>query len=258
MRRMIKFRYGRARSQAADLYRPAEPGPCAVVVLVHGGFWRAPYDRTLMEPLARDLAGRGFAVWNIGYRRLGERGGGWPGTFEDAAAAVDMLASVPAQHELDLDRVAAVGHAAGGHLALWLAARPGLPSVAPGSGPTLFLRAVVAQAGIADLRAGDADSLGAGACRDLLGGRAADVPDRYALASPRERLPLSVPQLLVHGDADRRVPISQSRTYAEAARAAGDPVELVEFKGMDHGEVVDPAHVSWKAVIDRLPALLAS
>ncbi len=127
-----RFRYGPGPSQVAELHLP-QSRPCPVVVLVHGGFWRVPYGRPLMAPLARGLAARGFAAWNIGYRRVGERGGGWPGTFADAAAAVDALADLAREHGLDLDRVASVGHSAGGHLALWTAARPGLPDGAPGA-----------------------------------------------------------------------------------------------------------------------------
>jgi acetyl esterase/lipase len=254
------FRYGSAAAQVADLYLPARPGTHPVVVLVHGGFWRAGYGRDLMEPLARDLTARGYAAWNIEYRRLGEPGGGWPGTLADAAAAVDALAAAADQqagsgHVLGLDRVVAVGHSAGGHLALWLAARPGLPATAPGAGPRVPVGAAVSLAGVADLHGANAARLGAGAAAALLGGDPREVPDRYALASPRARLPLGVPQLLLHGDADDRVPVEQSRDHARDAAAAGDAAELVEFPGLGHFELIDPAHPSWAAVLDRLPAL---
>ncbi len=112
------MRYGDAPSQVADLHLPAGAGPHPVVVLVHGGFWRSSYDRTLMAPLAAELASNGYAAWNIEYRRVGEDGGGWPGLFTDVAAAVDALATVP---EVDPARVVSCGHSAGGHLALWIA-----------------------------------------------------------------------------------------------------------------------------------------
>jgi acetyl esterase/lipase len=255
--RIPPFRYGPHPAQVADLHVPAGSGPFPVVVLVHGGFWRVPWDRMLMRPLARDLVRRGYAAWNIEYRRVGEPGGGWPGTFADVAAAVDALDEAARGHALDLTRVVSVGHSAGGHLALWLAARAGLPAGGPGAGPRISPRAAVSQAGIADLRAAAEDGLGDGAAAELLGCHYPQCPDRYGLASPLSRLPLRVPQLLVHGDADDRVPVEQSRRYAEAARAAGDEVELVEFAGVGHFEPIDVTHRSWTAVRDRLPALLA-
>ena len=225
------------------------------MVLVHGGFWRSMYDRSLMVPLAADLVRRGVAVWNVEYRRLGEPGGGWPGTFEDAASAVDALAAVP-DGVVDLKRVAGIGHSAGGHLALWCAARSGLPDEAPGCRPAVELRAVVAQAPVTDLRAA-ADSWGAGrqATLDLMGCAPDDDPERYWLASPIERLPLGLPQVLVHGRSDHVVPVDQSIRYAERAVAAGDPVELLAMPRVGHFDVIKPGHRSWLAVVERLPAL---
>jgi acetyl esterase/lipase len=249
------IRYGDAPDQVADLLLPGGPGPHPVVVLVHGGFWRAAYGRDLMEPLAADLAGRGWASWNVEYRRVGQPGGGWPGTAADVAAALDHLAAVGPRARLDLERVVAVGHSAGGHLALWLACRPGLPAGAPGAGPVVRVAAAVSQAGVADLAAGC--RLSNGAAVDLLGGRPDEVPDRYRLASPSERVPIGVPQLLVHGLDDDTVPVDQSRRHAAAARAAGDRVELVELPGVGHMDVIDPASPAWAAVVDHLPGLLA-
>jgi acetyl esterase/lipase len=251
-------RYGDAPSQHGALHLPDGAGPHPVVVLVHGGFWWARYDRTLMTPLALDVVRRGWAAWNIEYRRVGEPGGGWPGTFEDAAAAVDHLATLVADEAapLDIDRVVAMGHSAGGHLALWLAARVGLPTGAPGADPVIALRGAVSLAGVADLRAGCEAGLGGGACADLLGGSPTDVPDRYAVASPAARLPLGVAQVIVHGDADQLVPVDLGRRYAEAARAAGDQVEWLELPGVGHFEVIDPGHPAWEATAGRLPHLL--
>jgi acetyl esterase/lipase len=229
-----------------------------VVVLIHGGFWRAAYDRSLMTPLAVDLAKHGYAAWNVEYRRVGHDGGGWPGTLADVAAGVDYLVDIADAEALDVGQVVSVGHSAGGHLALWLAARPGLPMAAAGSSPRVALTAAVAQAGVVDLREGYAAGLGRGACVDFLGGSPDEVPERYELASPAARLPLAVRQLLVHGDADDTVPVEHSRKYAVAATAAGDRVELVELEGADHFDVIDPNHAAWHAVIDRLPGLLAS
>lgn len=220
-----------------------------MVVLIHGGFWRDRWDRTLMTPLARDLAGRGIAAWNIEYRRVGQAGGGWPGTFADVAAAIDHIGGLPG---VDPVRAVSVGHSAGGHLALWAAARHRLPAGAPGSNPQVRLRAGISQAGVVDLTATYAAGLGNGAAAELMGGGPDAFPERYAAASPTLLLPLSVAQLLVHGDRDDAAPIEQSRSYRNAARAAGDDVELVEVAGADHFDVIDPDQSGWQAVVTRL------
>ena len=235
-------RYGADADQVANVHRPAGGGPWGVVALLHGGFWRDRYDRTLMTPLANDVAARGYLAWNVEYRRVG-RGGGWPGTLDDVGAALDALREVDGA---DTTRVVTVGHSAGGHLALWLAARGG--AVRP--------RAAVSLAGVCDLVHGAELGLGAGAVEGFLGGSPQEVAERYADASPAAHLPLGVPQLLVHGGRDDVVPPVVSRAYAEAARAAGDDVELVEDAGADHVDVIDPGHALWAAVLERLPALL--
>ena len=234
--------YGDHPDQVGNLHLPVGKGPWPTVVLIHGGFWKWGWDRTLMTPLACDLAARGFAAWNIEYRRVGQEGGGWPGTFEDVAAAADAVAGL---EDVDATRVVSIGHSAGGHLAVWLAARHRLPAGAPGAGPGVRPRAAVSQAGIVDLARGADDRLGDGACVALLGGSPTDVPERYAAASPASLLPLGVPVLLVHGGRDDIVPPSQSRTYAESARAAGDTVELVEVAEADHFDVIEPGHELW-------------
>lgn len=238
-------RYGDHPDQLANLHLPAaDGGPWPVVVVLHGGFWRERWDRTTATPLARDLAARGYVAWNVEYRRVGQEGGGWPGTFDDVAAAVDALADVD---EADTEQIAAVGHSAGGHLALWLAGR---------ENPRVRVRAAVSLAGVADLAGAARAGLGDGAVADLLGGGSDDVPERYASASPAALVPLGVRQLLVHGGRDEIVPAAQSRDYAKIARAAGDDVELLELPGADHFDVIDPGHDAWAAVVERLPRLL--
>ena len=240
------FAYGPHPSQVADLYVPEGGGPFPVAVLIHGGFWRTPFDRELMEPLAEDLAARGIAAWNIDYRRVGDGGGGneWRVTLDDVSASLDQLGAVSAEFPLDTDRTALIGHSAGGHLALWLASE-------------FQVTAVVSQAGVSDLFDAAHERLGLGSPREglgvldvpaaveFLGGTPEQVPDRYAAASPSALLPLETPMLLVHGDEDDRVPITQSRAFADAAREAGDEVEVAEFAGMGHFEVLDPKHESW-------------
>jgi acetyl esterase/lipase len=218
-----------------------------VAVLIHGGFWRARYDLRLEDLLVAALAGRGWAAWNIEYRRLGLRSrGGWPATFEDVAAAIDMLGRL--DESLDLAHVVSIGHSAGGQLAFWAAARRGLPAGSPGAEPRIRLAGAVAQAGVLDLREASRLGLSQRAAESLLGGSPMKWPARYDAASPIERLPLGVPQLVVHGDADDVVPISIARAYAERAAASGDPCELVELPGCGHDEHLDPSSAAWRTV----------
>jgi dipeptidyl aminopeptidase/acylaminoacyl peptidase len=196
-----------------------------LVMLVHGGFWQAQYDARLMDPIASDLEAAGWETRNIEYRRLGN-GGGWTATFDDVLAHVD---------EAGAERVVTVGHSAGGHLALWAAAeRP--------------LAGAVSQAGVLDLRRAALDRVGRDTVPRLVGGMPAEVPDRYATASPIERVPLGVPQLIVHGARDDTVPVAISRGYVDAARRAGDDVEYVELATTGHYEHIDPTSDAWAAV----------
>ncbi len=199
-----------------------------------------PYGRDQFASVARDLASRGYAVWNIEYRRLGAPGGGWPGTLRDVASAIDYLATLVHKGiQLDLNRVIVVGHSAGGHLALWTAARN-----KPGS----FFRKMsvppIAAAGLApisDLSMAFRQSVGENPVAELMGGSPTEYPDRYAAASPIELLPLGVPQLLIHGVRDEAVAIDLSRTYVDSARASGDRVEFVELADTGHMDFLDPA-----------------
>lgn len=257
--RPVRHAYGVHRAQFAELTLPAgaDAGALPVVVLIHGGFWRARYDLRLSDPLVADLAARGFAVWNLEYRRLGwlRGGGGWPATLLDVASGIDALATArDGGAPLDLDRIATVGHSAGGHLALWAAARAGLPAGAPGSVPVVTLAGAVAQAGVADLHEAERTRLGGGVVRRLLGGSAAAEPDRYALASPTARLPLGVAHLLVHGDGDETVPLSISEGHHERALAASDDCELAVVAG-GHFEHLDPASPAWAAAAAWLERL---
>jgi acetyl esterase/lipase len=251
-------RYGAHPSQHADLHLPAGSADrLPVAVVVHGGFWRATYGYRLGTPLAADLAARGWAAWNLEYRRVGD-GGGWPATFEDVAAGIDALAG-PGQQaatgRLDLGRVVAVGHSAGGHLALWAGGRPRLPSGSIGAEPRIRLTGVVSQAGVADLVHAAEHLLGAGAAVALLGGSPAEQPERYRLASPTALVPVGVPVALVHGEDDQVVPIAQSERFAAAAARAGDRVTLTRLSGIGHFELIDPTSTAWaacRAHLDRL------
>jgi acetyl esterase/lipase len=217
--------YGEHPSQVAELFEPAGE-PRGAAVLIHGGFWRAGYDRHLMDELCRDLAARAWAAWNLEYRRLGN-GGGWPETFDDVEAGIGAIG---ASNTLLL----AIGHSAGGHLALWAAARR-------------LVTHAVAQAAVVDLAEAARLGLSGGVVDELV------PPELYDRASPGAMLPLGVPQLLVHGEDDDTVPVAMSRAYHAAAVAAGDDVSLVTLPGVAHFEHLDPASDAWRAVVEWLP-----
>lgn len=251
-----RIAYGPAPSQFAELWLPAAAGPAPVVILVHGGCWQSRYGLDLMHPLAADLAAQGIAVWNIEYRRLGEAGGGYPGTFADVAQAVDALREAGRRHPLDLGRVVAVGHSAGGHLALWAAARRRLPAgSALAGGNPLPIGGVMTLAGIDDLAAYAANGPacgGAATIDALVGGGARPPAQRYLDTSPRALLPLGVPQTVVSGSRDGTVPPQFGRDYAAAAKAAGDRVEAVVIDGADHFALIDPGSPAWRQLRPRL------
>jgi acetyl esterase/lipase len=237
-----RIAYGAHAAQFGELYRPRTPAHDGVVVIIHGGFWRGRYDLDLGRPLAADLAAHGFTSWNIEYRRVGV-GGGWPRTVDDVAAAIDHLASL----DVDRSRVVAVGHSAGGHLAVWAAGRTDAP---------VPLTAAVAQAGVLDLEVAARAGVGQTAVPDLLGGGPDAVPERYRAADPIKHVPLPVPMVCVHARADDTVPFAQSEAYVRAATAAGGVAVLCEVPG-DHFTVIDPADRSWRIIRDALPHLLA-
>jgi acetyl esterase/lipase len=242
--RGVPHRYGPHPSQVADLYLPPGAGPHAPVVLIHGGSWQKRYGKRVTAALASDLRRRGFAVWNIEYRRLGA-GGGWPETFADVAAAIDHLATLNAP--LDTSRTSVIGHSAGGHLALWAAGRASLPAGAPGARPEVGFSHAVALAGVCDLRCAYRAWRG-GSARALIGGSPEQFPERYDLADPIALLPLHAQVLLVHGLADTTVTVELSRSYARAAAAAGTALKLVELEGAagHHRAHIDPRSAAWQ------------
>jgi len=248
--------YGAHHSQVGDLWVPSgASGDLPVVVLIHGGFWRAIYTKTLMTRLARAVVERGSAAWNIEYRRVGALGGGggWPQTFEDVAAAVDHVASFPG---IDAGRVVTCGHSAGGTLALWAAGRHRLPAGSPGSSVKVSVRAAISLAGVVDLAVAQSSGVGGGAVAGLLGGDDAHVADRYRLASPSALLPLGVPQVLLHGLSDTVVPPSLSEHYVARAIDAGDDARYVPLAGIGHREVIDPQGPVWAELSAQLEAVI--
>lgn len=231
-----------------------------MVVLLHGGFWKAMYTKGLMTQLAADIIDRGWAAWNVEYRRVGTfPSGGWPGTFEDVASAIDHLAVLAGDYGLDVTRVVTVGHSAGGHLSLWAAARGKLPADTHGAldDRGVALRGAIGLAPVADLAEAALLNLGGGAVQRFLGGSPEKHPDRYALANPAALLPLGVPQVLMHGSLDGAVPLSLSQHYVERAVSSGDEATLVTLPGVGHMELIDPASSAWAETVVHLHRLLA-
>jgi acetyl esterase/lipase len=258
IREGMRLTYGNEPFQYGDLYVPADDKRHPVVILIHGGFWRAAYELSLMTKLAQDLVARGIAVWNIEYRRVGNKGGGWPGTFLDVAQASDYLLTIAAEHALDLERVVAVGHSAGAHLALWLGTRGKLASdhELTNSTTPLALCGIVSLAGAMDLEHVWALGLGNDAVVELLDGSPEEVPERYTGASPLEYLPLGIEQILLHGTEDDRVPLIVSQEYADKARHAGDTVKLIKLVGADHFVLIDPASTTWSRTVAEIRRLI--
>ncbi len=238
-------RYGVDPQQMGELRLPRGKGPFPVAVVIHGGCWDATRgDLRDTAPLAEALAARGIATWNIEYRRTGTPGGGWPGTFEDVAAATDHLAVLARTQPLDLGHVAMVGHDVGAQLALWVAARPKLDDAIAGA---MAVKPVTAVA--IDGPGVDAQRCGETAATRLMGGTPAEKPEAYALASPQAHLPLGVHQLIVAGALG-----DQMAPYVQAALASGDTVVKLTPGGADHRNVITPATPQGKQVADFIAA----
>ncbi|PAX06566.1 alpha/beta hydrolase [Sphingomonas lenta] len=239
--------YGPDGMHKVDVWLPAGSGPHPTVLMVHGGCWQTSIaDRKLMNWLAADLRASGVAVWNIDYRGVDRAGGGYPGTFLDAAAATDALRTHAARFKLDTSKVVAVGHSAGGHLALWLAARPRLPADSPlrTPGAPLPIAHVVSLGGLPDLEATAAspdNGCGIEVVGKLVGGR----PDPYRDTSVPRLLPLGLPQDLVNGREDRIIPYRFATEYVQASTKAGDRVQLHTVPRTGHVELVAPETPAW-------------
>lgn len=238
-------RYGAEPDQYGEYWPGRGPG---LMVLIHGGYWRHKYGLDLMHPMAADLQARGYAVWNVEYRRMDTPGGGWPGTFEDVAAAVAAVADLGAETP-DLRRVGLIGHSAGGQLALWVAATRKTARHARRVVPAV----VVSLAGVCDLTTAAQLGLSSAAVEQLLGGAPQERPEVYAQADPMAVAPLGVTQLLVHGTADEDVPYDLTLRYAAVA---GPRATLLTLPGADHFELIDPQSRAWERVMEELSLLL--
>jgi acetyl esterase/lipase len=256
-----RIAYGSDASQFGDLRVPEGRGPHPVVVLVHGGCFRADYAQLReLSPMADALKAEGVATWNIEYRRLGQSGAGWPGTYQDVGRALDYLRTLAREHRLDLSRVVVVGHSAGGHLALWSASRAGLsPRSAIAAVKPFRPRGVVDLAGLPDLRdnAERYDELcGRPVIREMLGGSPEATPDQARDTAAGERLPLGVRQVLVIGEYEDFVPRAVAEAYVAKARASGDSAQLLVVPGAGHFEIAAPTTSAWPKVKEAILQLL--
>jgi len=248
--------YGDHPSQFGVLRMPKLSELSPVIITIHGGFWQSKYGLEENTPLDEDLTRRGYATWNIEYRRVGEDGGSWPGTFIDVMDAVNHLTKLEQQFKLDLSRVIILGHSAGGHLALWLASQMNNDRTDEIVNPLLVpVQKIISLAGVSDLRKmwqiHEEQGLNSPVA-SFLGGSPEEVPERYRSASPIELVPLNVEQILIHGELDRHVPVDLSVDYYKRAVKQGDKVSLITLPEVEHFMVIDPSSSAWKSVIESL------
>lgn len=236
-----RIEYGPEPQQFGHFYAPENPAgePVPIVMVIHGGYWSGQYHLNLGTSFSLELARSGVAVWNVEYRRI-DAGGRWPEMSADIVAALEAIAGPVAAASpvpLDLDRVRVVGHSAGGQLAVWLAGQ---------RDTTVRPELVVSQAGALDLASAAERGRRVSYIEDLFGVPFEDDPDLYRAASPQHRLPIGVPVVCLHGTEDVQVPAKVASRYRDAARVAGDPVDLHLVEGEDHFAFLDPNTRSWK------------
>lgn len=251
-----RINYGDDPLQFGDLRLPPGDGPHPVAILIHGGCWKAEFDITHSSKLAAAIAKIGIATWSLEYRRVGNEGGGWPGTFSDIGEGADYLRSIAEGHALDLDRIIAMGHSAGGQLALWLAARSRIPAdVDIGRSEPISLKGVLAMAPAADLAFLHGTKVCDHVVDGLMGGSPDDVPEHYRWADPVQLGPDRVPQVLLFGKYDSDWNPAGKR-YLESARARGDDVRMVVAEESGHFEMIDPDSTTWPIVADAVHDML--
>jgi acetyl esterase/lipase len=232
----VRLAYGSDPNQFGDLRLPKGKGPFPIAMNIHGGFWRAKYDLLHAGHLCAALTEKGIATWNLEYRRVGNPGGGWPGTFEDTVNAYRFLPQIAKRYDLDATKILVMGHSAGGQLALCLAAHE--PSAAQ----------VVSLAGVVDLQRSFDLHLSHDAVLEFLGGKPSEVPDHYREADPL-RLPIPrATQVLMHGSADEDVLPEFSRRYVEEKKKTGENVTFIEIAKADHLDLIDPRSAAWGKV----------
>lgn len=245
----VRIPYGPAPQQFGELRLPAADGPAPVAVVIHGGCWLSIADNDYMDGVAETFTAAGWATWNLEFRTLDQPGGGWPGTLLDVGAGIDALRDVADEHPLDLDRVIVVGHSSGGHLALWAAARGGIPPGGELHAPDpLPIRGAIGLSAIADIeayRAMDVPACGDTPVRLLGGLEPAEAPHRLAQVSPALLRASAPPQFLVTGSGDGIVPPRHGNEYERLLQADGLDVVHHVIPGAGHFEVVDVDGATW-------------
>ena len=253
-----RIQYGRDPQHFAELRLPTGTGPFPFLFVIHGGFWQSAYDLSHIGHLCAALTREGIITCNLEYRRLGDPGGGWPGTFQDVSLATDYIVeTISSDPRIDAARTAVLGHSAGGHLALWLISRHRIPKASPlHRRQKNRISAAVSLAGVCDLRTAWKHGLGNGIVAKFMGGTPDKHTDRYDAGSPIELLPNGTRQVLIHGTADSVVPVSQSEKFVERAEQLGDRPTLVKLNDVGHFDLIDPESEAWSAVVKAvLPPL---
>jgi len=259
----IRIAYGKEPDQFGELRVPSGMGPHPVVILIHGGCWRADFSNLHeLGPIGDALKKSGVATWNLEYRRLGQTGAGWPGTYLDVGKGIDHLRSFAVAEKLDLKRVIVMGHSAGGHLALWAAARARVSSSSQiYKANPLPLRGVIDLAGTPDMTAfyplQRSSCGGRAVVEEMLGGSPTEVPQHYSEASAIQMLPLRVKQIVVWGKSDKVVPISIGEAYVAAAKQRNETVRLLAFDNIGHFEIAAPISPSWPVLESEILKMLS-
>ena len=256
-----RIAYGPLPEQVADLWLPAGQGPFPTVLMVHGGCWLSGVaNLTIMNYAAEDLHERGYAVWNIEYRGVDRPGGGYPGTFQDVAAGADRLAQIAAEHRLELGRLVALGHSAGGHLALWLAARAAIPGSSPlHSVAPLRVARVISTGGLPDLEEDHRQGIcGATTVETLTGSPTPARPNVYADTSPAELAAHPDQTVLINGVEDGIAPPTLGADYVAKLRARGAQIRQIVEPETGHVELIAPGTAAWRKTVETIDALARS
>lgn len=241
---MTRIPYGTGPEQFGELHLPPAPGPFAVAMNIHGGFWRSSFGLAQANPLCDALGAKGIAVWNLEYRRLGDPGGGWPGTFQDIRSGYRFLSQLAARYKLNLGKVLVLGHSAGGQLALCLA------------GHEPAITRAMSLAGVVDLQQAWELHLGNNAVAEFLGGSPKEVTEHYREADPMQ-LSVKATQWLIHGASDDVVPSSLSRNYTEQKKGRGENAHYLEIASASHLDLIDPHSSAWPKIESTILHLLA-